>query len=245
MIDHIVTGILTSAGVYLAIGVICAVALHLRGLAAIDPGTRASGVLFRILVTPGLITFWPLALRRWKQASRSEDTAGGLERPLSQHTLRQWHGMATTALLVLCPAIVLVALFARASSGKIHGAPSEILFSPELYTVEARLGTYFPSIPAKVLLVRSTTRDYGLVFQFPSDASMAPVALYWSADGEQPDKLVPPDAIFLGMVFADEELWVDLPTRQMRHSGYWLSYSFLDEQTEYVPSFGTKMRRER
>ncbi|MEM1178869.1 MAG: hypothetical protein AAGM22_11040 [Acidobacteriota bacterium] len=51
---------------YLAVGVIFAVAFIWRGVGAIDPvaadGTRG----FKVLIFPGCVALWPLLLRRWR-----------------------------------------------------------------------------------------------------------------------------------------------------------------------------------
>lgn len=242
MLEQIVTSLLTAAGIYLAIGIVGVILLHLRVLPAIDPETRTSGPLFRTLITPGLIVFWPVLLLKWRRASQGSDIAGAEGRPIGPNGDRRWHGVATTGSLLLCPCILAVAMFARISAPDTRGAPSQVIFSSRLYTVESKLGNYFQSIPASVLLARSTARQYGLVFRFPPDAAMPPAALYWSATPADTDSRLPPDATYLGTVWAGEELWIALPEPEMRYAGYWLTYSFLNQTVAYVPSFGTRMK---
>ena len=50
---------------YAALGVLFAAAFLPRGIQRIDPGARGSGWGFRLIVLPGVVTFWPLLLQRW------------------------------------------------------------------------------------------------------------------------------------------------------------------------------------
>jgi hypothetical protein len=58
-----------------ALGALFAAAFHLRGIARVDPAAAGGSTGFRVLVTPGLIAFWPLLARRWWQARTAESSA--------------------------------------------------------------------------------------------------------------------------------------------------------------------------
>jgi hypothetical protein len=51
--------------IYLALGLVFAVAFAARGVDAIDPAARGSTRGFRLMIVPGAIALWPLLLRRW------------------------------------------------------------------------------------------------------------------------------------------------------------------------------------
>jgi hypothetical protein len=51
--------------VYLAVGVIFALAFVSFGIARVDPSAAGSSVWFRMLVVPGAVALWPLLLSRW------------------------------------------------------------------------------------------------------------------------------------------------------------------------------------
>lgn len=76
MPETIAKTLIAVAVAYLTLGLIAAVALHVRGLARLDPSTAGAGLPFRLLITPGLVALWPLALLRWMSLARStRDTA--------------------------------------------------------------------------------------------------------------------------------------------------------------------------
>jgi hypothetical protein len=50
---------------YLAAGLLFAVVFLPRGVLALDPGLRASPVMVRVLLVPGMTLLWPVFLRRW------------------------------------------------------------------------------------------------------------------------------------------------------------------------------------
>ena len=75
--------------VYLLLGVFCLIPLHAAGLRRIDLGTAGAGWWFRLLITPGMIVFWPLLMRRWRRARRTLDPApGAVHRPITAEGIR-------------------------------------------------------------------------------------------------------------------------------------------------------------
>lgn len=71
MFEQVVELCVAAAGIYAAAGALFAAAFAARGVNAVDPAARHSGLAFRLLIIPGVIAFWPLLLRRWVQAVRS------------------------------------------------------------------------------------------------------------------------------------------------------------------------------
>ena len=57
--------LLLSAEIYLALGVLFAVAFVALGVGTIDPAARGGTPGFRVLIVPGSALLWPLLLRRW------------------------------------------------------------------------------------------------------------------------------------------------------------------------------------
>lgn len=54
---------------YLAVGVVFAVPLLLRGLSRLDPDARGSSAGFRLIIAPGVVALWPLLAWRWARGS--------------------------------------------------------------------------------------------------------------------------------------------------------------------------------
>jgi hypothetical protein len=57
--------ILNAAALYAAAGAVFALAFLALGLPRIDNGAKGAGVMFRLLILPGLIALWPLMMIRW------------------------------------------------------------------------------------------------------------------------------------------------------------------------------------
>lgn len=65
--EQIVSIILLVALVYIAIGILFSVVFIWKGLSKTDQGVVGSGKLFKVLIFPGLVTFWPLFLTKWRK----------------------------------------------------------------------------------------------------------------------------------------------------------------------------------
>lgn len=245
MSESLVTGALGAVGVYLLIGLLCAIPLQWRGLRAIDAATGDAGYFFRALVTPGLVTFWPLLLLRWRQAAAGKETAGPLEGRVRQEGLRRWHGIASMLLLLCCPAIIVTAVSLNKRPPGLTTSRPELVPPPRLYRTMPNFGQLFPSVPAKVILGRTIGHTFGLVFDFQNDEPVPPMALYWSESLGAPVDTLPPDAVFVDMIWHDKRHWCTLREDRMRSRGYWMVYSFLEDRVEYVPVQDAMARRGR
>lgn len=62
--------LLNVALAYIAAGALFAVAFVLRGVRAVDPAARGTGVAFKLLILPGVAALWPLMAWRWIAARR-------------------------------------------------------------------------------------------------------------------------------------------------------------------------------
>ena len=57
--------IISAFAVYLAVGLVFALAFVARGVAAIDPDAREMPWPARLLILPGVAALWPLLLWKW------------------------------------------------------------------------------------------------------------------------------------------------------------------------------------
>jgi hypothetical protein len=72
---------LIALGIYLAGGLLFAVAFALAGVRRIDPRAAHGSWGFRLLIIPGAMAFWPLLLKRW--------VSGGMEPPEEHNAHRR------------------------------------------------------------------------------------------------------------------------------------------------------------
>jgi hypothetical protein len=128
---------------YVAAGAAVAVALHVRGLRRIDPAVRGAGVLFRILITPGLTALWPLMLARWWRAIAGNDTAAEVHRPLPARALRATHRRLAQALTIVIPIAAGAGLVLRPTAPRTASTPAPPFAEPlprVIRTVDAPFG---------------------------------------------------------------------------------------------------------
>lgn len=57
--------------IYFLCGFIFALAFVTKGAARIDEGAIKSTVGFKIIIIPGVMVFWPILLKKWLNASKS------------------------------------------------------------------------------------------------------------------------------------------------------------------------------
>lgn len=67
----IVSLLLSLAALYLALGVLFAIAFQVKGLPVVDEDAAGSTIGFRIIIIPGVIIFWPFLLRKWIQVKKN------------------------------------------------------------------------------------------------------------------------------------------------------------------------------
>jgi hypothetical protein len=67
--ETIARGVVAVAGVYLAVGVLFALAFAARGVDRIDPSARGAGWGFRLLIVPGSAALWPWLAARWARGA--------------------------------------------------------------------------------------------------------------------------------------------------------------------------------
>lgn len=126
---EIVQLVLIIVGLYLVIGVVASVALHMRGLSKIDHGVKGTSVWFRLIITPGLIVFWPLMLSKWSKAGELEN----FPEPEKSHSirgLRSRHGLQVQLLAVLIPVLAGLSLMLRPAEPVNQSFPKELASLP-------------------------------------------------------------------------------------------------------------------
>jgi hypothetical protein len=57
-------------GLYLSCGLIFASAFVTAGVSRVDPAARGTSALFRLVILPATVTFWPVLAVRWVKALR-------------------------------------------------------------------------------------------------------------------------------------------------------------------------------
>jgi uncharacterized membrane protein YhaH (DUF805 family) len=146
MIESVRTS-LQALAAYGALGLLFAVAFHLRGLTALDLGSQGAGIGFRLLITPGVVALWPLLALRWRRTRHVGTVLGGQDAPVSPRRLRAAHAFSWQALAVLSPLTVAAILWWRPLDPN-DGSPSEWLTraapttdSPDAASPSQPLGT--------------------------------------------------------------------------------------------------------
>ena len=61
---------LAAVAIYVALGLLFAVAFVTSGVARVDPAAQGATAGFRIVILPGVIALWPLLAARWWRAER-------------------------------------------------------------------------------------------------------------------------------------------------------------------------------
>lgn len=107
---------------YLVAGTLFAVLFHWRGLARVDGAAAGAGWFFRVIITPGIILFWPLLARQWGRALVPNRTL--VDATISPETLRRLHHWAWCLIVLLVPLILATALLARPPLRTLPSFPS-------------------------------------------------------------------------------------------------------------------------
>ncbi len=66
--EQIISIILLIVLIYIITGIFFSLIFIWKGLSKVDHGVEGSGKLFKVLIFPGLVTFWPLFLIKWRKA---------------------------------------------------------------------------------------------------------------------------------------------------------------------------------
>ena len=80
MAIEIASNILIAIGVYLALGVLFAIAFLAVGVRKIDPDAREGTLGFRFLIFPGTVALWPILMMRWRSGRTEPPEERGAHR---------------------------------------------------------------------------------------------------------------------------------------------------------------------
>lgn len=126
MSEAVARMVLTCLGAYGALGLAMAPMVHAR-LATLDPAAQGAGVLFRALITPGIIALWPLLLARMRRARRGGSFVAGPPSPQAPATLRRAHRVLAATLAVLVPLLIATALALRPAPPRTGVVPARVV----------------------------------------------------------------------------------------------------------------------
>ncbi|UCF67799.1 MAG: hypothetical protein JSV80_00430 [Acidobacteriota bacterium] len=163
--------------VYLVVGAVFSVFLHLRGLRQIDPGTAGAGWFFRLIVTPGLVALWPLMLRRFAHARRNKGNGGA---PADAAALRRRHRRLSTGLGIFVPVLALAGLIARPSAPQPEPAAREIVPEPPpLAELLLRDEAPFGELPIAIA-IRASGEALQLELDIARDLELPGLLAFWA-----------------------------------------------------------------
>jgi hypothetical protein len=63
--------ILMIVALYFFAGILFAIFFSIKGIQKVDPSTHGSGLGFRIIIIPGVVTLWPVLLIKWIKAKQA------------------------------------------------------------------------------------------------------------------------------------------------------------------------------
>lgn len=98
---------------YATSGTAFAAFLQVRGLSSLDPGTRGTPVVFRLVLLPGMIALWPWLAWQWKNLARRRGFRPAEDLSVAPRRLRATHRLGWQALAVLAPLLLALALSQR------------------------------------------------------------------------------------------------------------------------------------
>lgn len=124
MIENTAVGFWIVVGAYDAIGILLLVPFHLKALKVLDNQAEGSSWGFRILVTPGLVAFWPLVLLKWRAAAQGANPAGDQARPVAPIQIRRLQAVLMFAVVVVVPLVVALALGTRPAPLDVDAQPA-------------------------------------------------------------------------------------------------------------------------
>lgn len=117
--------LVSGLGIYLLVGLVAAVVLHLSELRRIDPGIAGGGIFFRLVVTPGLVALWPWMMAKVWRSRRGGAPQGDVDRPLRPSGLRRVHRWGALGIALVVMALALAAILARPAEGDLATPSAE------------------------------------------------------------------------------------------------------------------------
>lgn len=222
-----VTSMLSVIGVYALLGILAAVALHSRGLRVLDHATIGAALMFRVLITPGMIALWPVLVLKWCRAARGLEAAGAPDAPVRAMGLRKLHGLAARSLAVALPVVIGAAVFVREPIAMSE--PVAPLQEPSpLARIVMEQNDAFGEMQITLRLRTDDLRSWQIELNIARDLQKAALALYWSdlQDGTS----VPGTAVYLGNVYGPGLRRFVIDEKFIAMGGTLLLYSFVDAE---------------
>lgn len=226
--------------IHFAVGLLLLIPIHARILPKIDPACESVGFFFRMLVSPGLVSLWPIVLIAWRRQQRALPAHGPLETPLRLTTLQRGH--RAFWFIALAPLLGLSAIVYGRYDGQLlrQNVSESTIVRYGRVAPHMDGGRIFPSLPANVRLVWRRG-GYQLRFDFDDQLSVPASGLYW-APALSESKQLPASAVLLGILEERQLQWIPLPTPETFQSGFWIVYSFSEDTMASfaVPPFPTE-----
>lgn len=222
-----VTSMLSVIGAYVFIGVLAAVALHLRGLRVLDHATIGAPLMFRVLVSPGMIALWPILLLKWLRAAGGVEATGAPDAPVRASGLRKIHGIAARGLAVALPVVIGAAVVVREPLASNEAVASLQVPLPLARVVNEQINA-FDDLPITLRIRTDDLRSWQVELEIARNLEKAAIGLYWS---DAPDgALVPGGAVYLGNVFGPGSRRYVVDEKHIAAGGSLLLYSFIDAE---------------
>lgn len=221
--ETVVTLLLSLAAVYTAVGICLAPFLHARALPLMDAGTHGTGILFRLVITPGLVALWPLVLRQWRRSAKAGAPAPpDSDHPVPARRLRALHGLYTKAGAVLLPALAALALWFRPGEPRQADALPSVHVTPApLPVLDGQRDDLFPgfAIHARFL---SGPGARQIELAIDQDLPLASPLLYWMPP-DPGTATTPP--LFIGAVWGPGNFRFALPPQASPDDGQFVILS--------------------
>jgi len=210
--------VLTLVSVYLLLGGLVAVWLH-ANLTKHDPGTVGAGIVFRFIITPGLIALWPMMLQRMRAWAPLPHPEAGV----SPAGLRRGHKHLTRALAVAIPLVAAVALGTRTQEPiNPSGAIPSML--PEALPIVDHVAVLSEELQVRATFRTDNREEEQIEIETSLPIAAPSVMLYWFEGESKPDSPVT-DAILIGAVWGPGVQRYRLPRGASKNRGTFVLYS--------------------
>ncbi|MCC6795580.1 MAG: hypothetical protein IT366_10715 [Candidatus Hydrogenedentes bacterium] len=220
-----ITILLYALGIYALVGVFAALSLHARGLRVLDHSTAGAPLLFRALITPGMIALWPVLVLKWRKAARGLEAAGAPDSPVRAMGLRRIHGLAVRGLAVALPVVIAVAVVVRQPIATSE-AVAPLQEPAPLPHVATERKNAFDDLPIALRIRTDNLGSWQLELDVARDLEKAALGLYWSDVGDNALSLG--HAVYLGNVYGPGARRFVLDAARLSAGGSLLLYSFVE-----------------
>jgi len=67
MMEQVITIVLSAVGLYMLLGINFYLGIYLKNMKKLDPGTDDTSKVFKLLIAPGFMIFWPIFFKKWRE----------------------------------------------------------------------------------------------------------------------------------------------------------------------------------